>query len=143
MDLGVRVTHVSYPDAPLLYVCVCVFVSERHVSERKSELGWCHGDDSSFLDLERSSKCPLPAFFGVCPLSPLHTHPHFSNFQSLAHTSVSDLAFNLLMSSCVLMMITHACLKACPSAFCQANLEFVSVKYVSTSLLDQLVCSNE
>lgn len=75
--------------------------------------------------------------------SPLHTHPHFSNFQSLALQSVSDLAFVLLIN--LLLMITHACLKAWPSAFCQANPEYVSVKFVSTSrsLSDQLVCSHE
>lgn len=50
MDLGVRVTHVSYPDAPpvcackRVWPCACGCVS----SMWASELGCYHGDDSSF-----------------------------------------------------------------------------------------------
>lgn len=68
MDLGVRVTHVSYPDAPL---CVCVRGMCVCVSECVGLVSWWR---LVSLDLERNSKCPLPAFLRRLS-SPLHTHP--------------------------------------------------------------------
>lgn len=107
-----------------------------------SELGWCHSDDSSFLDLERSSKCPTACFLRrlSSPCTLTHTSPTFNH---LLFSQYLIWLFVLLIN--LLLMITHACLKAWPSAFCQANPEYVSVKFVSTSrsLSDQLVCSNE
>lgn len=66
-------------------------------------------------ELELSTACFLQRLS-----SPLHTHPHFSNFQSLAHKSVCDLTFNLSFFDIYFYaytVITHACLKACPFAF--------------------------
>ena len=56
----------------------------------------------------------------LCTLT--HTSPTFDHLLS---QSVSDLAFNLIYLFIFPTMISHACLKARPSAFCQANLEFV------------------
>lgn len=102
--------------------CILPWRSSVRVCVR--ELGWCHGDDSSFSDLEKRSKCPLPAFFSVCPL----LFPHFSSCQSLALQPDCNLAcgcffcfFLFCYSFNWFPMITHACPKARPSAFCQES----------------------
>lgn len=133
-----------YPTLMLLCVCVCVCacscvrVACDEVSVWVGLVSWWR---LIFLDLERSSN--VHCLLSSASVLSLHTHPHFSNFQSLALQSESDLAFDLFINW--FLMITHACLKACPSAFCQANREYVSVKsvFTSRSLLTQLVCSNE
>lgn len=92
-------------------------------------------------ELKMSTACFLQRLSSLlCTLT--HTT---TTFNHLVIKSVSDLAVYLSINLLFDMMITHACLKACPCAFCQANFEFVSVKFVSSScsLLDQLVCSSE
>lgn len=115
MDLGVRVTHVFYPNAPL-YVCACVFMC---VCGMGLSSFWCQWWRLHLFgfgeELRISTAC-----FRQHLSSPLHTHPNVSNFQSLTLHAVSDLAF-LFYSLFEFLMITHACLKACPSAFCQAT----------------------
>lgn len=119
--------HVSYPDAPLVsecvYLCVCVWVWVVLLS-------WWR---LIFLDLERSSKCPLPAFISVCLLCTL-THTSLS-VNHLLSQPVSDWPSNFFI---FILMITRACLEARLSTFCHLSHKFVSVELVPSFIVDSV-----
>lgn len=124
-------------------MCVTVCISSMCVSKWVELLSWWR---LIFLDLERSSKCPLPAFFSVCLLSSAHspTRLQLSVTCSVNHHLIGLKLISLFFSISP-MMIICACLKACPSPFCQANPKFVCAiclfSFFLHSFLDQLVCS--
>lgn len=90
------------------HLCVCA-------RERPGVVSWGW---LIFSDLERSSTCPLPAFFSLCPLLCTLTHTSPAVNHSLFTRSLDLLAFLFINW---FLLITHACPKAHPSAFCQAN----------------------
>lgn len=98
MDLGFRVIHVSYPDAPLRCVRARVWVSWVGLG--------CHGDDSSVgsgEELKMSTAC-----FHRRLSSLLCTLTHTSLTLNHLSQSVSDWASNFFI-----YFISHACLEAC------------------------------
>lgn len=124
-----------YPTLMLLCAYACVSGVVERAKEWVRELGWCHGDESS-LWIWRGAHNVHCLLSSASVLS-LHTHPHTSptfNHLLLGQFLIWLLClFFFINHGFLFLMITHACLKACPSAFCQMNPDYMSVEFVSLS----------
>lgn len=141
MDLGCT-GHSCILTLMLLCMCVCVLVCVWHVIEGVSDLGLVSWWRLIFFWIWRGAHNVHCLLSSASVLS-LHTHPHFSNFQSLALQSVSGLAFYLIHS---FIFDDHSCMpEGLPPLHFVKQLLNMSVKFVSASrcLSEQLVCSNE